>query len=65
MAECCCSDEIDLLNENLEKDTSETKALKQEYNKLLIENLQKDVIIRNLKKKVREIKYASFKGTIV
>lgn len=62
MAESCCSDEIKSLNEILEKENSESKALKKEYQKLLIENLQKDVIIRNLKKKVEEFKYASFKG---
>lgn len=64
MAEECCSDEINLLKEILEKENSENKALKQKYNQLLIQNLQKDVIIRNLKKKVEEYKYGSFKGVL-
>lgn len=62
--ESCCSDEIDSLKDILEKENSESKALKRQYSQLLIQNLQKDVIIRKLKKKIEENKYGSFKGIL-
>lgn len=64
MAECSCSDEINSLKEALEEQNSECKALKQQYNQLLIKNLQKDVIIRNLKERIVQYKYKDFKGIL-
>lgn len=63
MADCDCQGKIDLLTENLAKLNIESKNLKGQYNQLLIENLQKDVIIRNLKQKLEaQYKYGEFNG---
>lgn len=62
MSDCRCQEKVNLLTEHIEKLNNETKQLKAEYNQLLIENLQKDVIIRNLKKKLERNKYGDFKG---
>lgn len=64
MAENCCSGEINSLKKNLEEENIKSKELKQQYHQLLIENLQKDVTIRNLKKKFESFKYGNFKGIL-
>lgn len=60
MAECC-QQEIDLLKQNLEQLTLESKKLKESYQNLLVENLQKDINIRRLKKELSSSKYSGFK----
>lgn len=48
----CCEDEISDLQKKVEEYSSKLKQLKQSYEKSLIENLKKDVIIQQLKKKI-------------
>lgn len=62
MADQCCLDKILSLKENLEKLKIESKKLKIQYAELLIENLQKDVIIRNRKQQIEHCKYGDFNG---
>lgn len=62
MSSECCQSETIALKQKLEKLESETRKLKQEYQQLLIENLQKDVTIKNLKEKLEQHKYGDFKG---
>lgn len=47
----CCDQEIEHLKAQLEKLKSESIELKDNYKKLLILNIEKDVKIRDLKKK--------------
>lgn len=61
MSDNCCQNEIILLEESLENVKCEATKLKQQYYELLIENLQKDVIIKNLKRKIEQHKYGSFR----
>lgn len=60
----CCKNEIELLKENFEKKKCEARELKETYQNLLVENLQKDVIIRQLKEKLCSKKFTSFKGIL-
>lgn len=46
----CCEEEINGLKEKINNLSLKTDELKQQYKKLLIQNLEKDVKIRNLKK---------------
>lgn len=70
MSEECCQQEIDFLKARLEQLNSDTKKLKQEYQNSLVENLQKDCVIRKLKQKIKDkqssldSKYEKFKGTL-
>lgn len=60
MSEHCCQDEIELLSENLKQLNSNEKTLKKKYHQLLIGNLQKDIIIQNLKRKLESQKFSTF-----
>lgn len=51
MSEECCQEGIEFLKNRLDQLNTDTIKLKQEYQNLLVENLQKDCIIRILKKK--------------
>lgn len=62
--DCRCEGEIELLNHNLKYLSTKEKLLKKKYQQLLIENLQKDIIIRDLKKKIESKKYNGFIGEI-
>lgn len=61
---CRCAEEIDLRNENLNYLLTKEKLLKKTYHQLLTENLQKDIIIQSLKKKITLKKYNKFVGEI-
>lgn len=58
MGENCC--EVVELQLELNNLTEKLKLLKQDYHQLLIENLQKDLILRRLKSKLNKEKFASF-----
>lgn len=58
MSTDCCQGEIELLNTNLQYLLTKEKLLKKKYQQLLIENLQKDVIIKELEEKVALDKYS-------
>lgn len=60
MAQSCCESEIQVLKEELNDLEQQVKRLKNEYNNLLVENLQKDVIIRQKKLLIAQNKYAKF-----
>lgn len=62
MSDQCCQNKILSLKENLEKLKIESKKLKGQYAELLIENLQKDIIIRNRKQQIENCSYGDFKG---
>lgn len=62
MSDQCCQDKIVSLKENLEKLKIESKKLKKQYAEVLIENLQKNIIIRNRKQQIEKYKYGDFKG---
>lgn len=64
MSSLCCQGEVDLLSENLKYLVTKEKQLKKKYQQLLIENLQKDVIIRELKSKIDSRKFFSFIGKL-
>lgn len=73
MSEECCLQEIEFLKKRLDQLNTDTKKLKQEYQNLLVENLQKDCIIRKLKQRtigkpystaLKQIKYDKFKETL-
>lgn len=74
MSQECCQQEISFLKERLEKLDSDTKQLKREYQNSLVENLQKDCIIRKLKQKLKDkqsleptvkpCEYVKFKGIL-
>lgn len=61
MSNECCVDEINLLKERIEKLKINATALKREYQELLVENLQKDIIIRRFECKP---KFSSFNNTL-
>lgn len=63
MAEHCCEKITDLRKE-LNSLTEAFKKRKQEYQTLLIENLQKDLIIRQIKTKIEEKKFSSFEDQL-
>lgn len=62
MNDYCCKDEIDSREQHLDQLNSEYKKLKEKYQKLLIENVQKDVVLRELKQKIEKYKYSTFEG---
>lgn len=59
MSRSCC-ETVDKLNQELISLTEKSKELKQEYQSLLITNLQKDFIIRHLKIKKTQNKFVTF-----
>lgn len=62
----CCREEINRLGEELKNFFAKSKDLKKEYQGLLVENLQKDLIIRELKSKLKtkEKKFTNFKNVL-
>lgn len=62
--ENCCEKEIEELKEELKRWSDKSNQLKQEYGKKLIENLKKDLIIRDLKENIKLNKFSSFKGVL-
>lgn len=63
MAEHCCEKITDLRKE-LNSLTEVVKKRKKEYQTLLVENLQKDLIIRQIRTKIEEKKFSSFEGLL-
>lgn len=55
----CCNDKIELEAEE-KRLTEKLKLLKQDYQKLLIENLQKDLILRQITLRKEKNKFSSF-----
>lgn len=62
MADGCCEREIDALKQEFANLQLKIKDKKQEYHKLLIENLEKDLLIR--KKKQNTKKFLKFEGRL-
>lgn len=60
----CCDQEIEHLKAQLEKLKSESIELRENYKKLLILNIEKDVKIRDLKKELEKNKFTLFKGKL-
>lgn len=60
----CCEEKINLLREELNEVNKKGKELKERYINLLVENLKKDVIIRDLKEKAKLNKYSDFEGDV-
>lgn len=62
----CCREEINRLGEELKSLLVKSKDLKKEYQDLLVENLQKDLSIRELKNelKTKQIKFTNFKNVL-
>lgn len=60
----CCSEEIDLLKKELSQWSLKVKQLKDEYKVSLVTNLQKDLIIRDLRQQIKSIKYIKFEANI-
>lgn len=60
----CCEEKIISLREELNHVNKEEKELKEKYINLLVENLKKDVIIRDLKEKAKLNKYFDFEGDV-
>lgn len=60
----CCEEEKEHLNAELHKLVLESNGLKENYKNLLILNIQKDVEIRDLKKKREKNKFTQFKGIL-
>lgn len=58
---CCYNSE---LKEELKHLTEKLKVHRQNYQKLLIENLQKDLIIRQLKSGAKKNKFSSFENLL-
>lgn len=61
---CRCDEEIYLQNEHLKYILTKEKLLKKKYHQLLTENLQKDIIIRDLKEQIALKEYKCFIGEI-
>lgn len=64
MTDQCCIDKILSLKEKLEQLKIESKKLKGKYAELLIENLQKDIIIRNREQQIQKHKFGDFNGVL-
>lgn len=62
--DCRCKEETYLLTENLKYLSTKEQLLKKKYQQLLIENLQKDIIIRELKKKIELKECSGFIGEL-
>lgn len=60
MAEYCCESDIVQLEEELNNLKVKLRDLKLNYSELLVENLQKDIIIRQSKLKIEKNKFVSF-----
>lgn len=60
----CRGDNIQKLKKNFEEKRREARELKETYQNLLVENLQKDLIIRQLKQKIQANKFLNFKGVL-
>lgn len=60
----CCDDNIETLKNKLKNKREEARELKESYQNLLVENLQKDVIIKKLKEQIESKKYSNFKGVL-
>lgn len=58
--ENCCDHEIEQLKEDFMDLAIEVKSLKETYRKCLIENLEKDLVIRELKTKLASKKFSEF-----
>lgn len=57
----CCRDEIRLLEEELRNWETKAKQLRKDYHNSLIENLEKDVTIKELRDKISKLdKYKAF-----
>lgn len=63
-AEECCEAEIDLLRKQIYSTSLKIKELKEGYKNLLINNLQKDVTIRQLKQRLKSNKYSNFENDL-
>lgn len=59
----CCSDNIEKLKKKFEEKQREARDLKEKYQNLLVENLQTDLIIQQLKQKIKANRFSDFKGT--
>lgn len=57
----CCEKEIDCLKEKINNLSIKSEELKSEYKKILIENLQIDLKIKNLKRELEKKKIWVFK----
>lgn len=62
MTDNCCDKTA--LKDEVKNLTEKLKTHKQKYQKLSIENLQKDLIIRQLKSKVEKTKFSSFENVL-
>lgn len=60
----CCQHEIEILLARNKKLAEEEKRLKRKYQDLLVENLQKDVIIQSLKEQIVESAYLNYKDKL-
>lgn len=60
----CCKEEIDDLIQKINNCALKSNNLKQEYKQLLIQNLEKDVKIKNLKKQLASQKFSIFKDKL-
>lgn len=60
----CCDDNIETLKKKLKSKQEEARELKESYQNLLVENLQKDLIIKKLKKQIQSKKYSNFEGVL-
>lgn len=59
-----CIEEINNLKKEFIELTLKSKELKHNYHELLIENLQKDLLISDLKNKIENHKYESFTSNL-
>lgn len=64
IAEQCCKEETQLLENELKKLTIKCKNLNEEYMQSLVENLKKDIEIKALKEKVGTKPFSSLEGKI-
>lgn len=64
MDDGCCANEITELKGEIEKYSREVKTLKDEYKILLIQNIEKDLKIRELKNKIKSKKYIHFEKVL-
>lgn len=60
----CCSDNIEKLKKKFGEKQREARDLKENYQNLLVENLQTDLIIQQLKQKTKANRFSDFKGIL-
>lgn len=60
----CCAENIEELKKKLEEKRQISRDLKETYQNLLVVNLQKDLIIRQLKEKIQTNKFTEFKSLL-